>query len=148
MSLKVDSPKCSKQCLPSDSLLRIPLRYNQPTMLRIMWSFDNANNFTSINLSLWARGHSFGSRIFKMVVLSTMVPRPFSYDDLNFLERPYRNTPLPLIEIYSLPQPSRFFSENKTVSIQIKERIPVKNSYKAFKNWHNSYIILGTEKNP
>ena len=40
MKKKSDSPKCSKQCLPSDSLLRIPLHYNQPKVLRLMWSFD------------------------------------------------------------------------------------------------------------
>ena len=37
---KADSPKCSKQCLPSDSLMGILLRYNQPKVLCIMWSFD------------------------------------------------------------------------------------------------------------
>ena len=54
------------------------------------------NNYTSINMSLGARGHSFGSRDFKMVVSTTSVPRPFSYDDLNFFEGWFENTPLPV----------------------------------------------------
>ena len=49
---------------------------------------------TSKNMSLGARGHSFGSRDFKMVVLSTIVPRRFLSDNLIFLEGRYGNTPL------------------------------------------------------
>ena len=82
----------------------------------------NANNIMGMNMSLEARGHSYWSRDFKKVLLSIIVPRPFLYDDLNFLEGHYGNTPSPIYRNIPLPPTPVDFQLLSTTNKKIQIR--------------------------
>ena len=71
-------------------------------ILKMFYNCNKKKN-TNMNMSLRARVHSSGARNFKVVVLSTNVPRRFSYGKLNVQKdsmgtwpaRVYENMPPP-----------------------------------------------------
>ena len=70
-------------------------------ILEMFYTYNKKN--TNMNMSLRARVHSSGARNFKVVVLTTNVPRRFSYGKLNVQKdsmgtcpaRVYENMPPP-----------------------------------------------------